>query len=181
MQLNHHRESYYGSRNSGFTLLEILIVLVIAGLLIAIGAPSFFGWINRSSLGTARNEVHMALRQAQREAMQRRENWQFSLREQGSHLEWAIHAKAIAPAQVKTWHHLNPYVQLDPDDTTLVESQGVHYIYFKYTGDVSHIRTITFQGRHGGKARRCVVVSTLIGATRKGENHTKPKNNRYCY
>ncbi|VXD25481.1 conserved hypothetical protein [Planktothrix serta PCC 8927] len=34
---------------------------------------------------------------------------------------------------------------------------------------------------HLGKTRRCVIISTVLGVTRIGEEHTKPNDDRYCY
>ena len=41
---------------------------------------------------------------------------------------------------------------------------------------------ITLRSKNGGEYRRCVIVSTLLGAIRKGENHPKPDGSKkYCY
>ncbi len=41
---------------------------------------------------------------------------------------------------------------------------------------------ITLRSKHGGEYRRCVIVSTLLGAMRKGENHPKAdSSDKYCY
>jgi hypothetical protein len=41
---------------------------------------------------------------------------------------------------------------------------------------------ITLTSKNGGKAKRCLTVSTLIGAMRTGQEHSKPNDsNKYCY
>lgn len=49
-------KSISGSSN-GFTLLELLVVLVILGLLVGIVAPRFFGQVGKSEAKTAKAQV----------------------------------------------------------------------------------------------------------------------------
>lgn len=55
--------------NKGFTLPEMLAVLVILGILSAIAAPSLLGFYNRSKINAATAEIQGALQKAQRQAM----------------------------------------------------------------------------------------------------------------
>lgn len=57
----------------GFTLAELIIVLVIAGTLVAMGAPRMFDGDGFSSTGT-RNFVSASLRHAQKSAIAMRRN-----------------------------------------------------------------------------------------------------------
>ena len=43
--------------NGGFTLLELLAVLVILGLISAIAAPQVFKWLDRANAGAARVQI----------------------------------------------------------------------------------------------------------------------------
>ena len=45
------------AREQGFTLLEIMVVVVIIGLLAAIVAPSFIGQIDTAALNRARTDI----------------------------------------------------------------------------------------------------------------------------
>ena len=53
---------------AGFTLIEALVVIIMAGILFAIAAPSWIGFLNRQRLSTARGQVVEILRSAQAEA-----------------------------------------------------------------------------------------------------------------
>lgn len=53
---------------AGFTLIEALVVIIMAGILFAIAAPSWIGFLNRQRLTTARGQVFEILRSAQAEA-----------------------------------------------------------------------------------------------------------------
>lgn len=57
--------------NQGFTLPEVLIIVVIVGILAAIAVPSFLGWYNRQKVNQALTKVQGALKEAQREAIKR--------------------------------------------------------------------------------------------------------------
>lgn len=57
--------------NQGFTLPEVLIIVVVVGILAAIAVPSFLGWYNRQKVNQALTQVQGALKETQREAIKR--------------------------------------------------------------------------------------------------------------
>jgi len=60
------------SQNSeGFTLMEIMLVLVIVSILAAISAPSLLGMYNRGELNNSVIQLRGALEEAQRQAIRR--------------------------------------------------------------------------------------------------------------
>jgi general secretion pathway protein H len=66
-------------RISGFTLLEILLALVIAGALMAVAAPNFGPAIARAQLYSATRDVASALRHARGQAVIRGREAAFEL------------------------------------------------------------------------------------------------------
>lgn len=61
------------SNNSdGFSLLEMIVIVIIVGLLGAIAAPSWLTLANRQRASTARDEVLQAIRTTQTSAKQKR-------------------------------------------------------------------------------------------------------------
>ena len=171
------------AKNSGFTLFEGLVVVAIFGILAAIAAPSFLGFRERRKVETVQQMLYQAMRSAQMDAMQKREERQFSLRQQGDHLEWSSHSRSVSPVQINHWEALPAGVVLAERDNTLPEASDVHYVRFNFQGDVKYrLGTVTLTGANGGRVERCVIVSTLIGAMRKGEGHRTPNSNdRFCY
>ncbi|MFM6896843.1 MAG: Tfp pilus assembly protein FimT/FimU, partial [Microcystis panniformis] len=56
-------------KNQGFTLLEILVALAIAGILAALTGPNLLAWLNSNRVQEATDSIQSALRDAQRQAI----------------------------------------------------------------------------------------------------------------
>jgi prepilin-type N-terminal cleavage/methylation domain-containing protein len=64
MQLFNVRDS-----NRGFTLIEMLVIVVMVGIISAITAPSLLGMLNRSKINAAQAEVEGVIQEAQRQSI----------------------------------------------------------------------------------------------------------------
>lgn len=91
----------------GFTLLELLVVMVIIGLLASIVAPQYFSQVGKSSAKVARAQIE-AFGQALDQY--RLDTGRYPTTEQG------LVALRAAPAGVSNWHgpYLKRDVPLDP-------------------------------------------------------------------
>ncbi len=169
------------SSTHGFTLLEILVVTAVLGILSAIAAPSWLAFANNIRLKTAQAEIYFAMRQAQSQAKLQKLNLQVSFREQNGVLQWAVHTTNVSPNNAN-WNNLDASVRMDAE-TTLQQSDGVRRIKFNHLGNVSQppLGRLTISSKNGGRAKRCVFVSTILGALRISKEQEKAKSGKYCY
>jgi type II secretory pathway pseudopilin PulG len=154
-----------------------LVSIIIIGILAAITVPSWLGFVNTVRLNTAQQEVYLAIRQAQRQASTNKLDWKVSFREQNRILQWAVHPATTANPSNTTWNNLDPNVRLDAE--TNLQQNG--YIQFNDRGQAP-LQHITLSNRNGGKAKRCIYISTLLGAMRTAkEQNTPDKEGKYCH
>lgn len=128
--------TYASQRNDGFTLLELLVVLVILGLLVGYVAPKYFSQLGKSEVKTARAQIN-ALEKALDQY--RLDTGRYPTSEQG------LAALNTAPAGESRWS--GPYLQKAvPNDPW-----GRPYLY-KSPGDHGDFDLSSFgkDGQAGG-------------------------------
>ncbi|MBD2464214.1 type II secretion system protein [Oscillatoria sp. FACHB-1407] len=166
---------------SGFTLAEMAVVIGVLGILAAIAIPSWLAFRNTRNLNVAQGQIYQILSQTQGEAARLRADRRASFREQNGVVQWAIHSTTSAPSPAE-WQTLSSNVRIDPIETTLANVGGAYQVRFDQWGNVEgQLGRLTVMGHTGGRARRCVIVSTLLGAMRRGSDHTTPQDGRFCY
>jgi len=178
------RSRWHGRRpQSGFTMVEILVVIIIAGILAGIAAPGWFSYLNSRRLDTGIDELYIAMREAQSQAIRTKRTWQVSFREQDGVLQWSVYPSANP--EEAFWESLDANVQIDDSLTTLPEGGDGLYVRFNHRGwldneegdfDVLEDGTddnqpqITVMSAAGGDSRRCAFVATLLGSLRRAKD-----------
>ncbi|MBP5990888.1 MAG: type II secretion system major pseudopilin GspG [Piscinibacter sp.] len=129
----------------GFTLLELLVVMVIIGLLAGIVAPQYFAQIGKSNTKVARAQIESF---GQALDQYRLDVGQYPSTEQG------LLALRAAPQQVPRWQ--GPYLKRDiPEDPW-----GHAYLYRRpgQHGDYDLV-SLGADGQPGGEGENADVVS----------------------
>jgi prepilin-type N-terminal cleavage/methylation domain-containing protein len=160
--------------NSGFTFIEMMTALLMIGILSAIAAPNWFALIKTQHLNIAQDQVYQAKRQAQSQAKKEKVKYQASFRTQNNILQWAVHEEKESDLNnpMIKWNDLDDSVQLDPN-STLQLSNGVRRVRFDDIGGViPPLGKITLSSKSGGTAKRCVIVSTILGAMRTAKDNS---------
>ncbi|BAY36973.1 hypothetical protein NIES2111_13070 [Nostoc sp. NIES-2111] len=165
----------------GFTLPEVLVVVLFIGIIATLALPNWLVFVDTQRLNQAQSQVYNAMRQAQSQASKEKLTWQASFRESNGIVQWAVHPATVSPV-VANWNNLDSRVSLDAK-TTLQESNGVRRIQFDYQGSVRQppLGRITLSSKSGGKTKRCVIVSTILGAMRTAKERSSAEGGRYCY
>ncbi|MGC9529002.1 MAG: prepilin-type N-terminal cleavage/methylation domain-containing protein [Limnospira sp.] len=193
---------------AGFSLLELLIVVLIIGIFSAIAVPGWLGFARRQELRRAQSQAYWVMKAARRNARRDKRAWQATFRKQGDRIQWALHKPEIVPDDLPSsaWTDFDGGIDIDANetslkkvkaDTNLVTTAETHHYrtLFNYKGcpvynpqDNCGATSLGAKGRitfkHGdmGEVRRCVIVSTLLGVVRKGEDASEATaDGKNCY
>jgi len=204
-KLHKSSKSYGKQTTGGFTLIEVLVVVAMIGILSAIGVPSWLAFTNSQRLNTARDQVYLAMKEAQSNAKRDKLTWQASFREgevDGQPVtQWAVHLASVSPHEAP-WQNLDPSVRIvdtdidsrDRNETTFYRyssgvNEGVWRVRFNYHGHPNSVRDLgrlTLASRNSdptnrNRKLRCVYLSTLLGSMRTSSQQRTKKDDRYCY
>ncbi|GAB4339863.1 MAG: hypothetical protein Fur0042_00060 [Cyanophyceae cyanobacterium] len=174
--------------DQGFTLLELLVVMAFAGILAAIAAPTWSGFVNSQALGTTQDTASQIKRQAQARARQTKGIWSACFRNNGdAGVEYAVQQNTANEKGCPrgTWL---PLLGEQTDRTEIVAglsnlwTAGGHY-YVQYDGNgwltrdlradlETDGRRVTFQvrGLPANGSYSCVYTKTLLGALQVGRD-----------
>lgn len=194
-----HQSNHISYRNAarspsqsaaGFTMIELLVVIIIVGVLSAIAAPGWLGFLNRQRVNAVNDAALNALKEAQREGKRTKRDYSVSFKTENRVPQVVVHRADVAVASIPAneWKKLGENQDIKPGQILLYTNintpnkvGGVTYapttaktITFNYQGtlpqDASTGLTVavatanssyTEPERTGPK--RCVKVTTLLG------------------
>ena len=205
MSINKRLKGRATTPAAGFTMIEILIILLIIGIFSAIVGPSWLMFINNQRLKVSLDRAYSAMELARSNAKRDKISWQASFKEVGKNVQRAVHQADTPPAQVPAnqWINLEPQIQIDPAETTVLqvnenneqkEDGKIRRVMFNHRGrpvsrkdhdcTQTSIRakgTLTLHHPNLTNSQRCIIISTLLGHKRTSKRQTKAQDKRYCY
>jgi prepilin-type N-terminal cleavage/methylation domain-containing protein len=165
---------------AGFTLLEMMIILVIIGLLSAIVAPSWIGFHATRQLSVAQDQIQGSIKHGQHMAKLKRMPQRFVIEQYGDSVRWGI---ATDPNVPIAWTEFKN-ISIDTTQTTFRKDRTRDKRWFMVldddgtvTGQLGRVTLIS----SAVKEQRCVIMSTLLGETRKGQKHSVKRDGFSCY
>ncbi len=163
-------------RDRGFTLIEVLVVVVMIGVLSAIAAPGWLTFLNNNRLSASQSRVFSTLRDAQSTAKRSGTSTTFTIGNdatkgayvtangQTQYLEQGVQVLSVTGNVGST----NTPVALP--STITFDSQGFPTSANGTTfSDLAPLR-ITINPTVDSKIKRCTTITTILGATRSGSD-----------
>lgn len=158
----------------------MLIVVGMVGIVAAIAIPAWLRLIAEHRVITTQGFLREGIQQAQIKSQQESVSWQFSVRENAGRVEMSVHP-ATSLASLSQWEAMNSAVQLD-GETNFATAGSVYYVQFDEKGNVRYrLGRVTVSSKQFPSIKRCVIVSTLIGATRTARDQRVPSDGKLCY
>lgn len=164
--------------SAGFTVLELAVVVCISSILAGILASGWTVLQNRIVLNLGNDQIYQAMLDTQNRARMEHVAWAIEFKPVGETVQWTAHRSSTASTQ---WKQLGSGLHLHPDETTLQQVKGVYRVQFNQEGRINgQLGRITLVGK-GSKPMRCVIVSTLLGKLRIGQDHVQKRDGKFCY
>ncbi len=164
---------YTKKQNSGFTLIEIIVTVIIVGILMAIAIPNLLGLYNQYQVKNALNQVESSVKEAQKQAMRRGKACKIKLDEttvKGKVRDRVTVVTKSDPGESgKNYSNCLTSDRILPEAVDLVTNipGSTHKISFSHKGNTPTSGTIKLSV-NGLDIGKCLVISNGLGIIRTG-------------
>jgi prepilin-type N-terminal cleavage/methylation domain-containing protein len=189
--------SGYTEQNAGFSLIELIVVILMIGILSAIAAPGWQAFINRQRLNKAYDSVFSALQQAQTSAKKNKLSYSASFRVNSNIPEYIVYQGTTLPSsgwssldselkqnQVLLYTNITAVNTKTTSGNIVPTTTGSGTITFDYMGALARktggtdadtpLKVMVAIPKTGttqaGSSLRCVIVDTLLGGMRTAKD-----------
>jgi len=183
-------------RSGGFTLIEVLVVIIIAAVLAGIAAPGWLAFLNRQRVSAVKSDLVQTLKKAQSDAIQRRQEVAVEIvtgttaptvkvgKPQRDTTTGAV-TGVSGPSQTLGDNDANPggitltAKSLNASDQVINTNTRIIFDYQGLPTSDSPIPFIVGIKPQGSSAEQCVVIANLLGSVKTADNATLiPPDNR---
>jgi prepilin-type N-terminal cleavage/methylation domain-containing protein len=182
--------------NAGFSLIELLVVILMAGVLAAIAAPSWQTFTTRQRIKSVNTQILQAIKTTQAEAKRNQSDYVLGFDpDKYDPPKYSIYKKDTPDAE-KQWQSLSldgaikenmlkiySQVQGTEKNTIPFDFNGgldedkleEDNIKIEDTGKSTDGFSVVVYPKDSPKSRNCIIVQTILGATRTAEGTDDPK------
>lgn len=160
-------------KNSGWTLLEVMIVIVIIGILASLAIPNMMGAIEKRKAQSALFQIKGTLQEAQRNAIKMGKECRVTLKGTNDDFDPPSIAVNSDPEYVGCLSSSETFFE----GLEMRENFSGNNIRFSYRGNTTNIATIVVKSP-SAETQYCLVVSNFLGIMRSGvydESRTSDK------
>jgi Tfp pilus assembly protein FimT len=164
----------------GYTIIELLVIVIMLGVLSAIAAPGWLGFINRQRVRTVNDRVFQSLRTAQSEAKRTKQPVTIKFDKSVDPPTVTFDPPLATGGSTQT---LNAGGEIKPRTIELTFNKpdatnpNISSIVFDYQGKLAtgttpfYVTVAPFGSASNTSAKQCAIVETIIGGMRTAEGN----------